>query len=64
MIAMALACEPKLLIAEPKLRSFGPAHVAACHFPLQSPFGTDAEHPRHDQHRRVRPLGSRGVYLP
>ena len=45
MIAMALACEPKLLIAEPKLRSFGPAHVAACHFPLQSPFGADAGTP-------------------
>ena len=24
---------------EPKLRSFGPGHVAACHFPLQSPSG-------------------------
>jgi oligopeptide/dipeptide ABC transporter ATP-binding protein len=22
---------------EPKLRSFGPGHVAACHFPLQTP---------------------------
>ena len=24
-------------VEEPKLRSFGPGHVAACHFPLQSP---------------------------
>ena len=24
---------------EPKLRSFGPGHVAACHFPLQTPDG-------------------------
>jgi oligopeptide/dipeptide ABC transporter ATP-binding protein len=30
---------------EPKLRSFGPGHVAACHFPLQSPSGTDADAP-------------------
>ena len=22
---------------EPQLRSFGPGHVAACHFPLQTP---------------------------
>ena len=28
---------------EPKLRSFGPGHVAACHFPLQSPDGADME---------------------
>ncbi len=28
---------------EPKLRSFGPGHVAACHFPLQSPSGADAD---------------------
>ena len=25
---------------EPKLRSFGPGHVAACHFPLQTPDGS------------------------
>ncbi len=30
---------------EPKLRSFGPDHVAACHFPLQTPDGADAEAP-------------------
>jgi oligopeptide/dipeptide ABC transporter ATP-binding protein len=28
---------------EPKLRSFGPGHVAACHFPLQSAYGADAD---------------------
>ena len=28
---------------EPKLRSFGPGHVAACHFPLQSPDGADVD---------------------
>jgi oligopeptide/dipeptide ABC transporter ATP-binding protein len=26
---------------EPELRSFGPGHVAACHFPLQTPDGAD-----------------------
>jgi oligopeptide/dipeptide ABC transporter ATP-binding protein len=30
---------------EPKLRSFGPGHVAACHFPLQTPSGADADTP-------------------
>jgi oligopeptide/dipeptide ABC transporter ATP-binding protein len=30
---------------EPKLRSFGPGHVAACHFPLQSAYGADADAP-------------------
>jgi len=30
---------------EPKLRSFGPGHVAACHFALQSPSGADADAP-------------------
>jgi oligopeptide/dipeptide ABC transporter ATP-binding protein len=28
---------------EPKLRSFGPGHMAACHFPLQTPDGADVE---------------------
>ncbi len=28
---------------EPKLRSFGPGHVAACHFPLQSPDGAEMD---------------------
>jgi peptide/nickel transport system ATP-binding protein len=27
-------------VEEPKLRSFGPGHVAACHFPLQTPVAT------------------------
>jgi len=27
---------------EPQLRSFGPGHVAACHFPLQTPVSEDA----------------------
>jgi hypothetical protein len=63
MIAMALACEPKLLIAEPKLRSFGPGHVAGCHFPLQSPSDADAVTPGHDRHRRVRPLAPKGILL-
>jgi peptide/nickel transport system ATP-binding protein len=30
---------------EPELRSFGPGHVAACHFPLQSPNGAEADTP-------------------
>jgi peptide/nickel transport system ATP-binding protein len=30
---------------EPKLRSFGPGHVAACHFPLQSAYGAEADAP-------------------
>jgi peptide/nickel transport system ATP-binding protein len=30
---------------EPKLRSFGPGHVAACHFPLQTPDGAPVETP-------------------
>jgi peptide/nickel transport system ATP-binding protein len=30
---------------EPKLRSFGPGHVAACHFPLQTPDGSAADTP-------------------
>jgi peptide/nickel transport system ATP-binding protein len=28
---------------EPELRSFGPGHVAACHFPLQSAYGAEAD---------------------
>ena len=28
---------------EPKLRSFGPGHVAACHFPLQTPDGAEVD---------------------
>jgi oligopeptide/dipeptide ABC transporter ATP-binding protein len=30
---------------EPQLRSFGPGHVAACHFPLQTPEGAPASTP-------------------
>jgi peptide/nickel transport system ATP-binding protein len=30
---------------EPELRSFGPGHVAACHFPLQPAYGADADVP-------------------
>jgi peptide/nickel transport system ATP-binding protein len=30
---------------EPKLRSFGPGHVAACHFPLQTPDGAEVDTP-------------------
>ena len=30
---------------EPLLRSFGPGHVAACHFPLQTPDGSDVSTP-------------------
>jgi oligopeptide/dipeptide ABC transporter ATP-binding protein len=30
---------------EPKLRAFGPGHVAACHFPLQDAYGSDADAP-------------------
>ncbi len=44
---------------EPELRSFGPGHVAACHFPLQTPDGADGRNPRHDQHQwREWPLES------
>jgi peptide/nickel transport system ATP-binding protein len=32
-------------VEEPPLRSFGPGHVAACHFPLQTPDGADADAP-------------------
>jgi peptide/nickel transport system ATP-binding protein len=30
---------------EPELRSFGPGHVAACHFPLQNPSGAAVDAP-------------------
>jgi oligopeptide/dipeptide ABC transporter ATP-binding protein len=30
---------------EPVLRSFGPGHMAACHFPLQNPVGAEADTP-------------------
>jgi oligopeptide/dipeptide ABC transporter ATP-binding protein len=30
---------------EPKLRSFGPGHMAACHFPLQTPDGAEMDTP-------------------
>ena len=37
--------QERCAVQEPKLRSFGPGHVAACHFPLQSAYGTDADTP-------------------
>ena len=33
--------QERCAVEEPKLRSFGPGHVAACHFPLQSPSDAD-----------------------
>ena len=37
-LARALTMSPRLIVAdEPVLRSFGPGHTAACHFPLQTP---------------------------
>jgi peptide/nickel transport system ATP-binding protein len=30
---------------EPELRAFGPGHVAACHFPLQTPYAAEADTP-------------------
>jgi peptide/nickel transport system ATP-binding protein len=30
---------------EPLLRSFGPGHMAACHFPLQTAYGAEADTP-------------------
>jgi oligopeptide/dipeptide ABC transporter ATP-binding protein len=30
---------------EPRLRSFGPGHMAACHFPLQTPDGAEVDSP-------------------
>jgi oligopeptide/dipeptide ABC transporter ATP-binding protein len=30
---------------EPRLRSFGPGHMAACHFPLQTPDGAEVDTP-------------------
>jgi peptide/nickel transport system ATP-binding protein len=30
---------------EPMLRSFGPGHMAACHFPLQTAYGAEADTP-------------------
>jgi peptide/nickel transport system ATP-binding protein len=32
-------------VEEPLLRSFGPGHVAACHFPLQAAYSADADAP-------------------
>ncbi len=33
--------QERCAVEEPKLRSFGPGHMAACHFPLQSPSDGD-----------------------
>jgi peptide/nickel transport system ATP-binding protein len=32
-------------VEEPQLRSFGPGHAAACHFPLQTAYGAEADAP-------------------
>jgi peptide/nickel transport system ATP-binding protein len=32
--------QERCAVEEPELRSFGPGHVAACHFPLQTPDGS------------------------
>jgi peptide/nickel transport system ATP-binding protein len=37
--------QERCAVEEPKLRSFGPGHVAACHFPLRSPSDADAVTP-------------------
>jgi len=37
--------QERCAVEEPKLRSFGPGHVAACHFPLQSPSDADVVTP-------------------
>ena len=39
---------------EPQLRSFGPGHLAACHFPLQTPDGAAVGTLRHDRRRTQR----------
>ncbi len=39
---------------EPPLRSFGPGHLAACHFPLQTPDGADVGTLGHDRRRTQR----------
>jgi oligopeptide/dipeptide ABC transporter ATP-binding protein len=40
---------------EPVLRSFGPGHMAACHFPLQNPVGAEADTPAMTSTGEVRP---------
>jgi oligopeptide/dipeptide ABC transporter ATP-binding protein len=40
---------------EPVLRSFGPGHMAACHFPLQNPVGAEADTPAMTSTSEVRP---------
>jgi len=37
--------QERCAVEEPELRSFGPGHVAACHFPLQSPDGSAVSSP-------------------
>ncbi len=37
--------QERCAVEEPKLRPFGPGHVAACHFPLQTAYGSDADAP-------------------
>ncbi len=33
--------QERCAVEEPRLRSFGPGHLAACHFPLQTPVGSE-----------------------
>src|SRR6266568_7332746 len=40
---------------EPRLRSFGPGHMAACHFPLQTPDGAEVDTPAMTATGEVRP---------
>ena len=50
---------------EPVLRSFGPGHVAACHFPLQTPDGSDVSTPAMTTaYEARRQADSRGFPLP
>ncbi len=37
--------QERCAVEEPELRSFGPGHVAACHFPLQTPDGSAVSTP-------------------
>jgi peptide/nickel transport system ATP-binding protein len=37
--------QERCAVEEPELRSFGPGHVAACHFPLQTPDGSAVSSP-------------------
>jgi len=41
---------------EPKAPFLRPRHMAACHFPLQSPDGANVDSPAYDRHRRGAPI--------